>query len=61
MGDYATFLKDLSDVDGVVVFEKDRSYKILDENKEDYFIQMKPRTNQVSQIPKSLEGELFTT
>lgn len=58
MEDYATFLQDLSDDDGVV-FEKGKKYEILDENKEFYYIQIKPRTNQVSQIPKNLEGKLF--
>lgn len=59
MKDYAMFLKDLGD-ENEIVFTKGRVYEILDENKEHYFIQIKPRTNQVSQIPKSLAGELYT-
>ena len=59
MKDYAMFLKDLSDVNGVV-FKKNHNYEILDEDQEYLYVQMKPKTNQVSQIPKELEGELFT-
>ena len=59
MSDYATFLKDVKDGEKVV-FEKDKKYEILDENKDYYFIQLKPKTNQVSQIPKSLEGNMFS-
>jgi hypothetical protein len=56
--DYVLFLKDV-DEDGEVVFKKGEKYEVLDENKDSYFIQRIPQTNQVSQFDKKYEGKWF--
>lgn len=59
MDDYVKFLDDINE-EGQVIFQRGKKYKILDENKDSYFIQRKNYTNEVSQFSKNLEGNLFT-
>lgn len=59
MDDYVKFLEDINE-EGQVIFQRGKKYKILDENKDSYFIQRKNYTNEVSQFSKNLEGNLFT-
>lgn len=59
MKDYAYFLQDVKDEEGEVVFKKDRLYEILDENKNEIFVQITKNTNEVSIVPKSEENKLF--
>lgn len=58
MDDYVKFLKDINEEDQIV-FQRGKKYKILDENKDSYFIQRKKNTNEVTQFDKQLEGNLF--
>lgn len=59
MDDYVKFLEDINE-EGQFIFQRGKKYKILDENKDSYFIQRNNYTNEVSQFSKNLEGNLFT-
>ncbi len=59
MKDEVMFLNDLVDHELDVNFRKGKQYEILDENKEFLFIQSKPNTNEVCQIPKTEIGKLI--
>ncbi|MGY3386872.1 hypothetical protein ACVWZB_004826 [Paenibacillus polymyxa] len=55
---YATFLQD-GEVDGNIMFQKGKSYKVTKSNKTHYFVQVNQHSNEVAAVPKSLEEILF--